>query len=306
MASPTEPQAARRYDHTAARIDREQLTAVLRLQALGADSFLADTLLPNMSDRLFGGQYLGNALGAAMLTAPGRRPHMLQLLFLRAGDLASPLLLKVRNLRDGQRFAHRQVELQQDGKLLATAQISLITPQRGPRHQHHRPPTVAPPEELADWAELATRHRERIGEQTALRILHKKSVLVKPLYGGAGLLHAAPQPTLGAWLKSAQPLPEDPCFHYAALSLLSDYWIAGVANALHTDSLFAADQAVASLNHSLWFHEEPRLDDWLLYLLDSPVAGNGLGLGRGALYERSGRLLATAVQEALLPAPPQD
>jgi acyl-CoA thioesterase-2 len=42
------------------------------------------------------------------------------------------------------------------------------------------------------------------------------------------------------------------------------------------------------------------VDDWLLYEVESPQAGNGFGLGRGGLYRRDGRLIATTAQQALL------
>ena len=38
---------------------------------------------------------------------------------------------------------------------------------------------------------------------------------------------------------------------------------------------------VASLDHSIWFHRPFRMDEWLLYAIDSPNAGGGRGLVRG-------------------------
>ena len=56
---------------------------------------------------------------------------------------------------------------------------------------------------------------------------------------------------------------------------------------------------VASLDHSIWFHEEVCLDDWLLYSMDSPWAGNSRGFARGSIYTRDGRLVASVAQEGL-------
>ena len=55
-----------------------------------------------------------------------------------------------------------------------------------------------------------------------------------------------------------------------------------------------------SLDHSMWFHHSARVDEWLPYDIDSPIAGGGTGLARGRLYDRQGRLVASNTQEALI------
>ena len=37
---------------------------------------------------------------------------------------------------------------------------------------------------------------------------------------------------------------------------------------------------MASLDHALWFHKALRVDDWLLYVQDSPAASGGRGFAR--------------------------
>jgi acyl-CoA thioesterase-2 len=56
----------------------------------------------------------------------------------------------------------------------------------------------------------------------------------------------------------------------------------------------------ASLDHCMWFHQPFRADEWLLYDTESPVAAQGRGLARGFLFERSGRLCVSMVQEGLV------
>ena len=43
---------------------------------------------------------------------------------------------------------------------------------------------------------------------------------------------------------------------------------------------------LASLDHAIWFHREVKMDDWLLYSIDSPWAGNARGFARGRSEER--------------------
>jgi acyl-CoA thioesterase-2 len=50
----------------------------------------------------------------------------------------------------------------------------------------------------------------------------------------------------------------------------------------------------------MWFHRDFRLDDWLLYSLDSPSASGARGLCRGSIFARDGRLVASTAQEGML------
>jgi acyl-CoA thioesterase-2 len=67
---------------------------------------------------------------------------------------------------------------------------------------------------------------------------------------------------------------------------------------------------VASIDHALWFHRAARVDEWLLYTMDSPSAQSARGLARGLIYDRGGRLVASVAQEGLMrdvsgsPSPP--
>jgi acyl-CoA thioesterase-2 len=56
---------------------------------------------------------------------------------------------------------------------------------------------------------------------------------------------------------------------------------------------------MASIDHAMWFHRCFRVDDWLLYVMDSPSASGARGFARGTFYDRSGRLVASCAQEGL-------
>ena len=43
-----------------------------------------------------------------------------------------------------------------------------------------------------------------------------------------------------------------------------------------------------------------RIDEWLLFELYSPFAGNGRGLALGYIYTAEGELVASAAQEGLM------
>ena len=57
---------------------------------------------------------------------------------------------------------------------------------------------------------------------------------------------------------------------------------------------------IASLDHAMWFHRSFKMDDWLLYSMDSPSASGARGLVRGQVFDRQGRLVASTIQEGLI------
>ena len=60
------------------------------------------------------------------------------------------------------------------------------------------------------------------------------------------------------------------------------------------------DLQVATIDHSMWFHRPYRLDEWLLYAIESPSASGGRGFVKGQIYNQQGDLVATTVQEGVI------
>ncbi len=56
----------------------------------------------------------------------------------------------------------------------------------------------------------------------------------------------------------------------------------------------------ASLDHALWFHRDFKIDDWLLYAIESPSASNARGYARGSIFDQSGTMVASVSQEGLM------
>ena len=57
---------------------------------------------------------------------------------------------------------------------------------------------------------------------------------------------------------------------------------------------------MASIDHAMWFHRPLRVDDWLLYAVESPSASGARGFARANVYARDGRLVASTAQEGLV------
>ena len=84
---------------------------------------------------VFGGQVLGQALMAAGRTVDGRLPHSLHGYFLRAGDVAAPIVYQVENIRDGKSFCTRNVKGIQHGENIFLMSASFSLPEDGLDHQ---------------------------------------------------------------------------------------------------------------------------------------------------------------------------
>jgi len=266
---------------------------------IDSDRFRSQQLVANMYGRIYGGQLLANALGAAMQTAPWR-PHTLHAFFLNSGSVAKPVAAAVSRMRDGRRFAHRRVDVTQEGRILLAAEVSFHQDEQRPAHQYAQMPRVPPPEELQTLEELVAYHGSRLSRQTAQRMLSRTNVLIKPVDSMAGILEPTAQACLAIWLKPAGPISDRLELRYCALAFMSDSWLNAACCSSLVDSVFDGSFEITSLNHALWFHREPQVDDWLLYCVESPIVEGLRGLARGALFDRDGHLVASSAQEALL------
>ena len=101
-------------------------------------------------------------------------------------------------------------------------------------------------------------------------------------------------------MKANGVLPDDPAIHQCVLAYASDFTLLDTALVPHGKLMFDTDVQLASLDHALWIHRPVRADEWLLYAQDSPTASGARGYCRGAIYDRQGRLVASAVQEGLM------
>jgi len=115
------------------------------------------------------------------------------------------------------------------------------------------------------------------------------------------LLTPAPRsPQAALWMRAVAPLPDDPLVHRALLAYASDYGLLRAALLPHGLSFLGGRLRPASLDHAMWFHRDFRLDDWLLYVVDSPSASGARGFCRGSLFTRDGRLVASTAQEGMI------
>ena len=134
----------------------------------------------------------------------------------------------------------------------------------------------------------------------AASLTRHPAVEFRPVYPWNPLAPEVTLPRQAIWFRIGKNLPDDPMLHRCLLAYASDFNLIGTALRPHGKSWYSPDMQVASLDHAVWFHRDARVDDWLLYSMDSPSATATRGLTRGLIYDRAGRLVASVAQEGLM------
>ena len=251
---------------------------------------------------VFGGQVIGQALVAGTRTVEGRWPHSLHAYFLRPGDMARPIVYEVDRVRDGKSFSARRVQAIQGGEVLLSMICSFQVPEPGFEHQAPMPEVPAPeslrsqPELVKEWLAAVPQVPPRIREAFERRT----AVEFRPVEPRNPLVPQVDPPRQSYWVRANGKLPDAPLLHACVLAYASDFSLLSTALRPHGVSWLTPGLAVASIDHTLWFHRPFRIDDWLLYAMDSPTAQGGRGLSRGQFFDRAGRLVASVAQENLM------
>lgn len=250
--------------------------------------------------RVYGGQVLGQALSASAQTVEaGRAMHSMHGYFLLAGDPNAEIVYDVERIRDGGSFTTRRVKAIQHGRAIFAMSASFHKAEDSYDHQSTMP-AVPPPEDLPSVKQLVQQMMTKLPENMQAYWNREHPIDVR-IVDASRYASRDPRPAQQAvWLKANGPLPDDAHMHRAVLAYASDFTLLDTALVAHGKLLFDRDVQLASLDHAMWFHRPFRADDWLLYAQDSPTAFGARGYCRGAIYDRQGRLVASAVQEGLM------
>ncbi|PLW81689.1 acyl-CoA thioesterase II [Kineobactrum sediminis] len=277
----------------------EKLLSLLEVQRI--DKYLFVGKSPKFPPRVFGGQVLAQSLNAASRTVDSTRSaHSMHGYFLRPGNPTKQIVYEVDPIRDGGSFTTRRVIAKQDGVPIFSTSISFQTEESGLSHQFGMP-DVPPPEELSTdfefWTEMAERYPDRFSAPM-MQTIERRPVKRRDY------LNPQPQePEQSMWFRVLDPaatIGDDPVRHQTLLAFISDFALLGAALLPHPYTGMSPELQVASLDHALWLHRPVRVDEYLLYAMDSPSSSGGRGLSRGGFYNRQGVLVASVAQESLL------
>jgi len=244
--------------------------------------------------RLFGGQVLAQALAAATRTVDAERPcHSLHGYFLRPGSADVPVIYKVEQIRDGGSFTTRRIVAVQNGEAIFSMDTSFHRRESGLTHQMDMR-DIPSPESLEDDSDVAKRSNDP-DQQWAMRerAFERRSIYQQTRPDDD-------KTSSPMWIRYRQQVEPDPHLHRCLLAYASDMNLVSTAMLPHKGAFTPGKTQMASLDHAIWFHHDPDVNDWLVYMKETPQGGAGRGFTRGAFYTRDGKLVASAMQEGLM------
>ncbi len=252
------------------------------------------------SPQVFGGQVLGQALMAAHATIDdGRVVHSMHAYFLRRGDFTKPIVYHVDRSRDGGSFTARRVVAVQNGDQIFICSASFQAPEKGLEYQATAP-KVPRPEELQPLTKPPQSELDKLPEKLRRWLEIKRPFEFRPVQAYNPLAPVSSVPVRQIWMRAVGKLPDDPTLHHSLLAYISDYWLLDTSTMPHGASFLRGNLVMASIDHAIWFHRPARVDEWLLYSLDSPSSSGARGFARGSFYSRDGVLVASTAQEGLI------
>jgi acyl-CoA thioesterase-2 len=271
---------------------------VLRLERLELNLFRGESRDPGHR-RVFGGQVLGQALAAASATVEGRAVHSLHAYFLRAGDPDHHIVYEVDRSRDGTSFSSRRIVAIQHGEQIFHMSASFQMSEEAVDRQGGMP-QVPDPETLPDMATAIANMKARDPNRPRPFMDSQRPFEFRPVVmpdPGSG---PVTEPHMKLWFRATDRLPDDDMLHRSLLAYASDYYLLGTAGMDERLAVGRNELQMASIDHAMWFHRPVRVDEWLLYVLDSPSASSARGFARGSIFSADGRLVASTAQEGLV------
>lgn len=284
---------------------RDEFLLKMHVEELDSLLFRGETLEMGLP-RVFGGQVLGQALNAAVRTVePDRTPHSLHSYFLRPGDLTRPIIYEVDPIRNGRSFSTRRVVAKQRGEAIFNASISFQIAEDGLSHQFDFP------ENIPHYSELANDF-DRAEEISKLMGISKEKFRSYYLIFGTDILEMRTpslettimpgeyEPNFGFWFRFNEAIGKDATTQQTLLAFISDKALMSTALRPHPVNFQTHKIIGASLDHSMWFHEEIDVTQWIYYHIDSPRSAGARGFNRGSFYTEDGRLICSTAQEGLI------
>ncbi|KXF79922.1 acyl-CoA thioesterase II [Enterovibrio coralii] len=277
----------------------EELLTLLKLEQIEEGIYRGQS--ENLGlPQVYGGQVIGQALSAAKGTVDGDRfVHSFHSYFLRPGDPERPIVYDVENLRDGASFSTRRVKAVQYGQPIFYLTASYHKSEPGFEHQSAMP-DVAGPEGLMSEKQLVDAIAQHLPKKLLETFGGERPIEVRPVNIINPLQPQKTEAKQYLWIRANGKMSDDLRVHQYLLAYASDWGFLTTALQPHGVTVMTPKLKVATIDHAMWFHREFRMDEWLLFAIDSPSASGSRGLVRGEIFNQRGELVASAVQEGLM------
>ncbi|MGO1590906.1 MAG: acyl-CoA thioesterase [Ancrocorticia sp.] len=276
----------------------------LRLERLDGDgNVYRGQNMPQFGGRVYGGQVLAQATVAAADTVSRggdpeeRLAHSITAAFLRPGRTDTPTDFEVFELNDARSFSTRSVRARQNGTIIFTARISFQLLQPGPSYGTPVPEAPDPdalPSSVDFFAQIDNDWGHLMSTTNALDMRYVDgNIFVRPA--------DPPSNHTQVWFRTRNPMPEgsSKLLQRAMLGYSCDQLM--LEPVMRNTGVFWGHPAasVATLDHSIWWHRNFDVSDWILADLESPSAQNGRGLSIAKFFQ-GGKHIATMSQEGMV------
>ncbi|GAA1701261.1 acyl-CoA thioesterase II [Microbacterium sediminicola] len=260
------------------------------------DAFVAVTQ-PVPWPKSYGGDLLAQAAAAATATVgEDRTLHAAHSLFVAPAAIGATLRYEVDVLRDGRSYSSRRVTALEGEKIVLSGLFSFHVGEEGPAvgaspRPAPEPDSLPSVRERTDGAPTASIEYWADGRSFDLR--HIDTALYTSPAG-------EPAGEVRLWMRANEPLGDDPGIHRLALVYVCDYAMLEPALRVHGWSWTDPGLVTASLDHSLWLHEDAALDEWILCELRLVSHTHGRALVQGEFFSASGTHIATVAQQGMI------
>lgn len=271
----------------------QQLITQLQLETID-DRIYRGTSVDVGTGMVFGGQVLGQAISAAQATVNNRSLHSVHAYFLRPGNHDLPIIYTVDITRDGRSYSSRTVTATQTGKTIFTMMCSFHSGEDSELHYLQATEEQTPDDDTL--IEMDLEEEWDIEHSSRRVVLNPQPFLIRSPIESID----ANAPNECLWLRTKGDLPDDPKLHRSLLAYASDFRLLAstlrpVGYRYQLDTIM-----LATICHGIWFHQDFRMDDWLLTICEPLAVANGRGIAKGSIYNRHGILVATTMQEGVV------
>lgn len=274
----------------------------------GAHALFEGDSLYFPTKRIYGGQIVAQAIMAGSRTVPeGRQPNSAHAYFLRTGSIEEKVGIDVETMRDGRSFSSRRADVTQSKGTILTTILSYQEPgQQGVKYADPMPTDLPDPEDLTSAKDLMRPYAEKSPfadyyvTQSPFDIRHLGKTVLMGVDKEAVANDSGRQMV---WSRTDGHLDMSQTMNRALLALECDQIM--MEPALRRSGLGITTRGIsfASIDHSMWWYQDIDLNQWHLFVQDSPVADHGRSLCVAKVYTQDGALAATMVQEAMIRVP---
>ncbi|XP_056018788.1 acyl-coenzyme A thioesterase 8-like [Ostrea edulis] len=220
------------------------------------------------------------------------------------GNQENAILYYVDRTRDGKTYSNRNIKATQDGVPIFSMQASFKIDETDPLEHQFTMPVVTEPEDLISSRDYM-RNRLKTEELTDVERRRLTDYVNQPFY-----IETRPvdpelyfrlkqgEPRSYIWVRAMEDIGDNAHIQQCLGGFLSDFGM--VLSARQPAPVEHKIGFISSLDHSMWFHNPFRAQEWMLCEIESPQCGKGKALALGRMWRRDGVLAVSMAQEGVI------